>query len=191
MADRETIDTTIKAAVAYLRYRMSFFVDTYFTKVNPLMFKLVGADHGGAQEKIVDEILRLLQQEIEPLLVGVHADGVGPYFGGSEKLTVAEVCASLHHTPNPPCHNQLTLILSQAMTAPFVLRLVDFCNDIIFPSRLATAMLDTNSLPNFAKWAELCMQHPSVMATWDKEYMVPRIVERLPAAKKKYAPKAE
>ena len=77
------------------------------------------------------------------------------------------------------------------MTAPFVLRLVDFCNDIIFPSRLATAMLDTNKLPRFATWAKLCMEHPSLAKTWDKEYIIPRIVERLPMAKRKYAPKAE
>jgi hypothetical protein len=78
------------------------------------------------------------------------------------------------------------------MTAPFVLRLVDLCNDIIFPSRLATHMLDgeaaTSKLPQFAAWAKLCMRHPNVICTWDKEYMVPRIVERLPVVKKKYAP---
>ncbi len=77
------------------------------------------------------------------------------------------------------------------MTTPFVLRLIDFCNDIIFPSRLATGMLDPSKLPIFAKWAKLCMAHPSVTYTWDKEYMVPRIVERLPLAKRKYAPKGE
>jgi hypothetical protein len=77
------------------------------------------------------------------------------------------------------------------MTAPFILRLIDFCNDIIFPTRLAAQLLDEGRTPRFAKWAKLCMQHPSVTCTWDKEYLVPRIVERLPAAKRKYAPKAE
>ncbi|KAJ9604755.1 hypothetical protein H2200_010869 [Cladophialophora chaetospira] len=161
-------DIEARATVAHLRYRMSFFVDTYFTKVNPLMFKLVGADHGEPQEKIVDEILRLLEKEIEPLLLDTGEDGKGPYFAGSGRLTVVE-----------------------AMTTPFILRMVDFCNDVIFPSRLATAMVDANRFPKFAKWAQLCMQHPSVTSTWDKEYMVPRIVERLPAAKRKYAPKPE
>ncbi|KIX99471.1 uncharacterized protein Z520_05047 [Fonsecaea multimorphosa CBS 102226] len=158
-----------RVEAAYKRYRMSFFVDTYFTKINPLMFKLVGADNGEPQDRIVEEIWRLLEREIEPLLSGVSEDGKGPYFGGSERLTVVE-----------------------AMTIPFVLRLVDFSNDIIFPARLATHILDmdpaTSKLPQFAKWAKMCMQHPSVTDTWDKEYMVPRIVERLPAAKRKYAP---
>ena len=88
------VDIKAKAEVAHLRYRMSFFVDTYFTKVNPLMFKLVGADHGEPQEKIVDEILRLLEKEIEPLLHDVGEGGKGPYFAGAEKLTVVEVSAT-------------------------------------------------------------------------------------------------
>ena len=74
------------------------------------------------------------------------------------------------------------------MTTPFTLRLIDFCNDIIFPARLATNMLDETKYPRFAKWVKVCMEHPSVSCTWDKEYMIPRIVERLPAARKKYAP---
>ncbi|KIW92678.1 uncharacterized protein Z519_06525 [Cladophialophora bantiana CBS 173.52] len=162
-----TIPGLVEAA--HLRYRMSFFIDTYFTKINPLMFKLVGADTGKPQDKIVEEIWRLLETEIEILLSDVAVNGRGPYFGGSDKLTIVEV-----------------------MSAPFIVRLIDFSNDIIFPARLATQILDndpaTSKWPRFATWAKLCMQHPSVTYTWDKEYMVPRIVERLPAAKRKYAP---
>ncbi|EXJ69898.1 uncharacterized protein A1O5_06971 [Cladophialophora psammophila CBS 110553] len=158
-----------RVEAAHMRYKMSFFVDTYFTKFNPLMFKLVGADTGNPQDKIVEEIWRLLETEIEILLSDVAVNGRGPYFGGSDNLTIVE-----------------------AMSAPFILRLIDFSNDIIFPARLATQILDsdpaTSKWPCFAKWAQLCMQHPSVTYTWDKEYMVPRIVERLPAAKRKYAP---
>ncbi|ETI24241.1 hypothetical protein G647_03610 [Cladophialophora carrionii CBS 160.54] len=169
---RESWGTCSRADTAYMRYRMSLFVDTYFTKINPLMFKLVGADPGEPQEKIVDDILSRLSEEIEPLLSGADMDGKGPYFAGSKSLTFVEV-----------------------MTTPFVLRMIDFCNDVIFPSRLATAMLDTNpstsNIPRFAKWAKLCTQHPSVTCTWDKEYLLPRIVERLPAAKRKYAPAKE
>jgi glutathione S-transferase len=170
---------------------MSILVDTYFTKINPLMFKLVGADHGAPQENIADDILVLLKKEIEPLLADVDVDGNGPYFAGSERLTYVEVRAVFF--PSFAFISRLTP--GKAMTTPFVLRLIDFSNDIIFPSRLAKAMLDTNpstsNVPRFAKWAKLCMQHPSVTCTWDKEYMVPRVVERLPAAKKKYAPTKE
>ncbi|OCT45713.1 glutathione S-transferase [Cladophialophora carrionii] len=173
----ESWRTCSPADTAYMRYRMSFFVDTYFTKITPLMFKLVGADPGEPQEKIVDDILSRLREEIEPLLSDVDVDGKGPYFAGSERLTFVETHSG------------------KVMTTPFVLRMIDFCNAVIFPSRLATAMLDTNpstsNSPRFAKWAKVCIQHPSVTCTWDKEYMVPRIVERLPAAKRKYAPAKE
>lgn len=80
----------IKAA--HTRYRQTFFTDTYFTKVNPLMFKLVGADAGAAQAKVVDDIINLLEKEIEPLFTETEEDGKGPYFGGSETLTIVEVC---------------------------------------------------------------------------------------------------
>ena len=98
-----TEDASDSIKAAHLRYRMSIFVDTYFTKVNPLMFKLVGAEHGEPQDKIMDEILRLLETEIEPLLSDVATDGQGPYFAGSMTLTVVEVCPC----PNYPILHSL------------------------------------------------------------------------------------
>jgi hypothetical protein len=82
---------------------MAFFTDTYFSKINPLMFKLVGADAGPAQLQIVDTIAHLLETEIEPLLpVVAERDGnrdsdAGPYFGGAHELTVVEVSSSPPH----------------------------------------------------------------------------------------------
>lgn len=67
---------------------------------------------------------------------------------------------------------------------PFVLRIYDFANDIIWPVALATKL---DGLENFSKWAKKCMVDESVTYVWDKEYMVPRIIERLPAARAKYA----
>jgi hypothetical protein len=75
------------------------------------------------------------------------------------------------------------------MTTPFTLRLHDFADGQIFPSSLAQRMTDSVKLPNFARWLDLCMAHPSVTYVWDKEYYLPRIVERLPQAKAKYASK--
>lgn len=88
---------------ALKRFRMSFFVDTYFGKVNPLMFKLVGAEEGAAQDKIVDEILGLLKKEIEPLLPDPDAKGgKGPYFGGSDTITTVEVSHPQTRAPTTP-----------------------------------------------------------------------------------------
>ncbi len=71
---------------ACFRYRMGFFVETYFNKFNPLMFKLLGAATAEKQEEKVDEMVAVLEKEIEPLLK--DAD---PYFGGQKEMTVAEV----------------------------------------------------------------------------------------------------
>lgn len=65
---------------------MAFFVETYFTKVNPFMFKIVGTKDAQAQAKLVDECIALLEKEIEPLLVDAQ-----PYFAGSKELTLVEV----------------------------------------------------------------------------------------------------
>lgn len=73
------------------------------------------------------------------------------------------------------------------MTTPFTIRLHAFANGIILPARLATGMLDATTLPRFTRWTELCMVHPSVTYVWERDYLVERVIERLPAAKKKYA----
>ena len=91
LPDVRTMATAETVQAARLRYRMSFFVDTYFTKVNPLMYKLVGADHGEPQEKIVEEVLRLLEKDIEPLLFDTCNDGEGKYFAGGGRMTYVEV----------------------------------------------------------------------------------------------------
>lgn len=79
--------------------------------------------------------------------------------------------------------------VQQAMTTPFTLRLHDFANGQIFPTSLAERMTASPTLPNFGRWVKRCMAHPSVTYVWDKEYYLPRIVERLPQAKAKYASK--
>ena len=53
--------------------------------MNPSFYPLAKAD-GEEKEKIGKEILATIEKEIEPLL-----KGAGPFFGGSETLTLAEV----------------------------------------------------------------------------------------------------
>ncbi|KIX08953.1 uncharacterized protein Z518_00031 [Rhinocladiella mackenziei CBS 650.93] len=162
-------------ASTHLRYRMSFIIDAFFTKVNPFMFKLVGADAGEAQDKMVDDMIGLLEKEIEPLLPEPGAEK-GPYFDGSEKLTLVEASTQ---SPSSTIH---LLGLSPLR----IFRFHDFANGVIFPTSLADRMLGP-TLPRFSHWVKLCMTHPSVTYVWDKEYFLPRIEERLGAAKKKYA----
>ena len=42
---------------------------------------------GEEKERIGEELVKAVEKEIEPLL-----EGAGPFFGGNETLTLAEVC---------------------------------------------------------------------------------------------------
>lgn len=69
-----------------LHWRQRFFVDTFFTKVIPLLFKMTGIPDRDGQLKIVDEGLAQVAKEIEPLLANA-----APYFDGSKTITFVEV----------------------------------------------------------------------------------------------------
>jgi len=68
------------------RARINFFVDTYFSKVNGLYFAAAKLEAGAEKEEAAGKYVDAVVKEIEPLL----ADAA-PYFGGSSKLTLAEV----------------------------------------------------------------------------------------------------
>lgn len=86
------------------RARIAFFVDTYFGKAVGHAQKAVAAyaDGAEAQRPALNDFLAVVAKEIEPLL----ADAA-PFFGGSKKLTLAEVCGK-NEAPRtcPPfaCH---------------------------------------------------------------------------------------
>jgi glutathione S-transferase len=69
------------------RARIGFFVDTYFSKINSLYFAAAKLESGAEKEEAGAKYVDGVVKEIEPLL----ADAA-PYFGGSSKLTLAEVC---------------------------------------------------------------------------------------------------
>lgn len=66
-------------------------MDTFFTKVVPLFFKLSGTADRDGQMKIVDDAIGHIEKEIEPSL----ADAM-PFFVGSKTLTVVEVSYTVH-----------------------------------------------------------------------------------------------
>lgn len=72
---------------ALTRARINFFVDTFVTKVNGSFYSVLLAQ-GEEQEKLGAEFVKSIEKELEPLLKGAE-----PFFGGSPKLTLAEVCA--------------------------------------------------------------------------------------------------
>jgi glutathione S-transferase len=77
---------------ALTRARIAFFVDTYMSKVNGSLYPLIMAktdeERTTLREKVVDNLVK----EVEPLLANA-----GPFFNGSEKLTLAEV--RMNHLP--------------------------------------------------------------------------------------------
>jgi glutathione S-transferase len=71
---------------ALTRARTRFFVDTYFDKVNSNFFKTLGATSDEALEAGGIEFINAVVTELEPLL-----SNTAPFYGGSNKLTFAEV----------------------------------------------------------------------------------------------------
>jgi len=124
------------------RARITFFVDTYITKFQGGLFKLFGAKTEAEQEPIITAAVDQLVKELEPLLKNAK-----PFFGGSEKITLAEV-----------------------LTGSFVIRLVTLSKAGVYPSTLGSSIAER--APNFWKWAEAVATHPSVTSIYDEEKII-------------------
>jgi glutathione S-transferase len=71
---------------ALRRARINFFVDSYFSKANPLYFKTVFAKTDEEAAGFQQEFVNIVVKEVEPSL-----QDAAPFFGGSSDLTLAEV----------------------------------------------------------------------------------------------------
>lgn len=116
------------------------------------IFKAEGAE----KEEQVDACVAAIEKEIEPLLAEAK-----PFFGGSEKLTLAE-----------------------AIVAPFLLRFYACSNGDLMPKSFKERM---QKLPNFGKWADQVLSQESVLYIWDEEKVISRTTQRI--AKMKQAAK--
>ncbi|MCJ1335449.1 hypothetical protein MMC09_000719 [Bachmanniomyces sp. S44760] len=92
---------------ALTRARIAFFVDTWFSKVNSLLFACISAE-GEEREGKAKEIVAAVENNIEPLL-----GNAGPYFNGSKTMTLAE-----------------------ALTAPFLIRTYAWSDADVLPKTL-------------------------------------------------------
>ena len=79
---------------------MSFFVDTFFSKVMPSFNAGVRAASEEEREAAAEAVVNAVVKEVEPLLE--NGEGKGPFFGGSEKLTFAEVSSAPPPLPYLP-----------------------------------------------------------------------------------------
>jgi len=137
------------------RARINFFVDTYFTKVNSHFFTILRAE-GAEQEEVTEKFVAAIEKEIEPLLSDAK-----PFFGGSSKLTLAEV-----------------------QTGSFLLRVLSFPKGGLFPANFISLLQERT--PNFYKWANAVVNEKSVNYIWNEETVVSRTkarIEKLKASK--------
>lgn len=67
------------------RAKINFFVDAFLSKVNGQVFPLLRAEES-EKEVLASKIVDALVKEVEPLLKDAK-----PFFGGSSKVTLAEV----------------------------------------------------------------------------------------------------
>jgi glutathione S-transferase len=166
------------------RYRVNFFVDTYFTKVNTYLYAVIRTTNDEEKKTKADEWVKAIEKEIEPLLHDAN-----PFFGGSKEMTLAEVffLSTVSLELHIACYASTALTPPssiQVQTASFILRLYDFADDIILPSSLPKAL---DKLPNFSKWAKACITHNSVTYIWDKELRRQNVRDRLPQARERLA----
>lgn len=106
------------------------------------------AASGEEQEAKANETLAAIEKEIEPLL-----KDAGPFFGGREKMTLAE-----------------------AIVAPFLLRFYALSAAGLLPKSLKEGI---QKLPNTGKWAEHVLKQESVLYIWNEEAVVERTGKRI------------
>ncbi|KAK3986341.1 thioredoxin-like protein [Cladorrhinum sp. PSN332] len=127
---------------ALQRARVALFVDAFITKFNSHLFGFYTADGEDVRAEIAEKAVAGLVKEVEPLL----ADAA-PFFGGSDKLTQAEV-----------------------LTGSFVLRVKTYTQSGIYPTSLWPSIAER--APNFAKWVEAVAAHPSVTSIYDEAAII-------------------
>jgi glutathione S-transferase len=73
---------------ALQRARIAFFVDTFFSKALQHFWAGVRAADAADKDAAAEEFVKVMEKELEPLF---PENAKGPFFGGSERLTLAEV----------------------------------------------------------------------------------------------------
>ena len=71
---------------ALVREKMAVFVETYFSRANIYYYRAIEAMTNEAADELGKRYVDAIADEVEPLLHDAK-----PFFGGSEKLTMAEV----------------------------------------------------------------------------------------------------
>lgn len=152
---------------ALRRARISYFTDAYWSKFHTTLFKLFEAPTDADAEKVIDEAVAGLLREVEPLL-----NDANPFFGGSDKLTLAEVSTLLPEILGP---KKLNMCMKVIM-GPFVIRAITLSKHGVYPKSLNAQIQEKT--PNFHKWATAVSGHPSITSVFDESVIVARSVAK-------------
>ena len=80
-------------ANALYRARLAFFVDAFFSKAMPLIFAGQRAQSEADKDAAAEDLVAVVVKELEPLF---NWDNSSPFFGGSDRLTLAEVSLTFY-----------------------------------------------------------------------------------------------
>lgn len=75
------------AGGAVQRFQIGQFVDTYFSKAHSLFDSTVFSNNSDTKKDMATKYVEAIARNVEPLLVDA-----APFFGGSNRQTMAEVC---------------------------------------------------------------------------------------------------
>ena len=145
---------------ALRRARIALFVDAFTSKFNSPLFGLYRATAEEEINGIVEKAVAGLVSEVEPLLADAS-----PFFGGSDKLTLAEV-----RKTHVLIDNSTAADMVQVLTGSFVIRLKGLTKAEIYPKALWAGIEE--KAPNFVKWVEAVSVHPSVTSIYDEEAII-------------------
>ncbi|KAF7717540.1 Uncharacterized protein PECH_005468 [Penicillium ucsense] len=144
---------------ALYRARLAFFVDAFFSKAIPSLFASIRSASEEERDTAAEQLVASVTKEVEPLLA--DTEGKGPFFGGSHKLTLAEVlCGS------------------------FLIRILSFSKPEhgLVSSKLP-GLLEQQA-PRFKRWMEATSAHESVNFIFNEKDVADKM-------RAKFAPKPQ
>ena len=148
------VKTSSEPGGALQRARISFFVDAVINKANPHFHAGIRASNEWEREDAGRAFIAAVVKEVEPLLKDAN-----PFFGGSSRLTLAEV-----------------------QTGSFVLRYMSYSKYGLQAKNLMSEL--EAETPNFYKWANAVVKERSVNYIWNEKEVVERTKARISALSK-------
>jgi glutathione S-transferase len=155
---------------ALQRARVAFFVDTFFSKALQHFWTGVRAADAAEKDAAAEELVKTIEKELEPLF---PENANGPFFGGSERLTLAEVGCTFRPDSDGDgdgsvCGPSLTGDCAQVLTGSFLLRLNSFSKPeySLLSTKLPTLL---EKVPKFKRWVEAVVNENSVNFIWNEK----------------------